>query len=94
VIENFHTLTGVISEFTGGAWYYNKGIAWIGLVVSLLKEVDKTIEFDFSEDDIYEHLMEVSDDRKDLLINNIISIYKRSILLKNHFLEKFDQISK
>jgi hypothetical protein len=91
-IENITALAGVISEITGGTLNYERGRGWIGIILSLLKDQDNTIEFDFSLDDRYENLMQDSEETKNMLIKNPIEIYKQSVFLKKHFLEKIKHV--
>ena len=92
VIEDLDTLAQTICEITGGTFNYNRGIGWIGIILSLMKEQDESIQFDFSQDDRYEELMRASESYKDQIIKANIETYKQSIFLKNHFLEKIDQM--
>jgi hypothetical protein len=87
VIENIQSLTGVINEVTGGTISSERGIGWILGILSLINDNEET-KFNFNDDKSFENNILEAEYYK-LIINEVIFIYKRSILLKKMFGNKF-----
>jgi hypothetical protein len=89
VIEDINVLAGVINEVTAGLFCYDNCMGWILGIIGIKCETEDN-SFNYRDDVSLENNFYEIDFNK-TIINEAIFIYKRTILLKSHLLNKISK---
>jgi hypothetical protein len=86
IIENLDELNKVLYKMAACSTYQDN-IGWMTTIISIMNDNINNDYFNFIDDETYNNYYLLPDNTKDILLCAIF-IYKRSILLKKHFLNK------